>query len=289
GGGGYSDAMGTTRLSAFSILPARIARVGLAAVIGAGSLLAALLGGAWSAPTALAYSACQSSTASLWDGTNGLGLSTWGASAWINTRNAGFCTGNDPAGNKDTISAWSMVTDRQVANYAQAGYMRYRDQSNYHLFAEYTDTNCPSGYCHVDSPTLTYPSDNTQYWEVYSTDSDKIEMWASNSAIGNLRITWTGYDPTVSGSNHWDGPWNEQYNGETHNAGSDVPGSLDYKTSFTSVAYFPGSPWNGEQFPPGFSDVNDYPQPSGSKDYYCSQNGVPSEFNIWVHGTPCNG
>lgn len=173
-----------------------------------------------------------------------------------------------------------MVTDTYRTRYAQSGYLKYRSQSNWYLFSEYTGTECPNGFCQVETTTTTCCGQNIHYYSIYSTKSAAIEMWA-----GSTRIDYTYYDPTNCNctDNNWVGPWKQQYNGEAHNSGNDMPGSSTSKASFTSVSYAP-SKWNGSGSP-SFSAVSDYPIPSSTRGYYCSENAGASAFNIWTAGT----
>jgi len=215
---------------------------------------------------------CNSTPKDVFDGAGNQQIDTWGASAWIVTRDAGLCTGIDPLGFHDFIVAWSMVTNYWVDKYAQAGYLKYQlpGDDTWHPYSEYSDVGCQYGYCRtVDFTVPLAQGSNTQYWVVYSSDSHKIEMWYSTLTDGqwyNHRIDWTSFDPTdPNGGHYWQGPWYEQYAGETRNPGNDVPGSASYKASFTSVAIWPGStPWNGEDFPPPFANIDDYPGAGGA-------------------------
>ncbi len=253
--------------------------------------------GAWSAgPTGPsprvvhASTGCASSAVDQFDGYIEQGFGGWGSRAWIVTRSGNFCTGTDPLGGSDFITAWSMVTDHGEQRYAQSGYFRYccSDSSPWHFFAEYWGPNCPNGsFCRVVTSSTTDGGDNKDYYQIYTVGSDycnhAVQIWADGTML-----ECTYYDPTVCCyGTYWQGPWQEQFQGETWNSGNDVPGSLDYKASFTSVGYAPNY-WSGSGSP-SFDDVGDNPAPSATQRYYCHENAGPSGFNIWVHGTPCSG
>src|SRR5579884_467418 len=156
------------------------------------------------------------------------------------------------------------------------------------FFAEYWGPNCPNGsFCRVVTSSTTDGGDNKDYYQIYTVGSDycnhAVQIWADGTML-----ECTYYDPTVCCyGTYWQGPWQEQFQGETWNSGNDVPGSLDYKASFTSVGYAPNY-WSGSGSP-SFDDVGDNPAPSATQRYYCHENAGPSGFNIWVHGTPCSG
>jgi hypothetical protein len=184
--------------------------------------------------TALAASNCAGQWSFEYDGYND-SIATWGASAWINTRPATFCSTNngqnpDPLGNGDFITAWSQVLNNPQTRYAQAGYFMYRNYSNFQFFSEYSDVNCARGFCRTILTTKTYNGDNNQYYEAYNSGMHRVEMW-----VGSTRIDYTGYDPTDpnagGGYDYWQGPWVEHFNGETLNPANDLPGLVTQKAS----------------------------------------------------------
>jgi len=242
---------------------------------------------------ASANSACSTSSGHYYDGYGDF-YDTWGASAWIVTRSFNFCTEppTNPLGDKDFISAWSMVVTSDLNHFAQVGYGRYKKSTDTtHVFAEYTYSGCSNGKCKVDYPVQTYGGDNIKYWNAYhnvSSPHPRIEMWAGDCQSQTCYdIAGTPYDPanTNSGTDYWPSPWYEQYSGETKNTGDDVPGSVGYKASFTSVAYLP-NPWKSSTYPT-FQNVADYPYKNTepTEPYYCFQPAGDSAFNIWTAGT----
>jgi hypothetical protein len=196
--------------------------------------------------------------------------------------------------NSDRISAYSFIQDGDAigsgALYAESGYFRFRNQSSWYIFAEFSTngTECrteTSSPCLDETMTTTSNADNIQYYQIYSTSSDEMEMWYYDGTTRGKILT-TNYDPTASGTNHWSDYWQHVYSGHTHNVQNDVPGSVDHKASFTSIAYAPSS-WDGTGTP-SFTDLGTTPSSNNmdSVSYYCFENGgTDSSFNIWVNGS----
>lgn len=190
-----------------------------------------------------AASPCDPNIGHHWTGWSDFNDYAWGASAWINTRVPAFCTGSNPMGTHDFITAYSMVYPDSTStnNYAQAGYTISPGESNPYQYGEFTWTGCtPSGSCTALYQQTT-DGENYQYFENYNPLDHKMYMYQQDS-LGNLvELANTPYDPTNSGngSNYWPGPWVSDYMGENLNLGDDIPGTSTKKASFTSIMYEP--------------------------------------------------
>lgn len=164
----------------------------------------------------------------------------------------------------------------------------------------YAGSNCNQtyDYCRtVDWGHTTCCGDNHQYYQIYSTISNAIEMWWQNGTAGpRYKIDTTAYDPTDNCGrfciNYWPGPWQHQFSGEVHKVGDLMPGSSSYKTSFTTIAYAPNS-WNGTGSP-SYQELGDLT--SGSQLYsdsappWCNEvpsNTDKSSLNIWNDDSSC--
>lgn len=226
-------------------------------------------------------------------------MNGWGTTAYIVTRSAHFCSTppSDPEGLGDAIFAWSATADGETppsSLYAQSGYISGRPQSgtdtSYEIFAEFgTNTTCRDGgstFCRYVSPTTTSDGDNYAYYQIYGTSSNEMLMYYYDGT-NRTKLLTTNYDPTASGPDHWTDGWQHEWAGETHNSGSDVPGSATTKASFTSLGYA-SSGWN-ETGTPSFTDIGgSYPNKNifATEGYYCfgHPSGQPS-FNIWTSGS----
>jgi hypothetical protein len=248
----------------------------------------------------LANTTCGTSTASNFLGYWESGSSGWGAASYITTRGGSFCNGTNPLGSKDFITAWSMITNPSYGrngDYAQSGYITFNNgDTNHYIFAEYSDNDdqCDAGggnyYCRKVTSTTTSGGDDRYYYSIYDNPAGAIAMsWIDGSGTKHI-IQTTYYDPTYSPSdNHWPSPWTEQFFGENHNVGDDMPGSISYQTTFQDVA-FGTSKWSGSGSLP-FQNVADHPVPyaSPSKAYWCGSGDSydDSTFYIWTRNPSC--
>jgi hypothetical protein len=264
-------------------LVSRLRNLAISIILAGGAIFVGQLPLPGSPTGAFAYGYCSSTKSQETDGW-GAYQGGWGTSAWIVTRNASFCDQTyttDPHPN-DFITAWSLTIGAQGTNYAQAGYFKYRSSSGYSWYAENSDPNCPNGWCRTLYGS-TSSGDNYQYYELYNTSTHAVEMY-----VGGILLQATNYDPqcTNSCSMYWDTPWTEQFSGETFNSENDLPGSIGYKATFSSLGYA-SSKWNG-QGTPSFSGLGSTPSPNSTRSYYCHDVPDSSSFNIWTEGGSCS-
>lgn len=169
------------------------------------------------------------------------------------------------------------------------------------MFSEYSmydpaDCNQTYHFCRtILNDTTSCCGANFQYYEIYSTSSNAIEMWfAYYDPHGNIayKIDTTDYDPTQEwcGSkrcdNWYPSSWQQQYAGETHDSQDAVPGSVGFHTSFTSMAFAP-KPWDGVGTP-SFQDIGNLSDNAQFDRAFCSfranitgQNTGYSSFDMW--------
>lgn len=205
------------------------------------------------------------------------GSSTWGASAYINTRGASFCSGTEPNTN-DLIAAWSMTVSNGNKYYAQAGTItRYTDNGAVYFFAEFTGPTCPT-FCRKTFGR-TYDNENHQYSEGYNpSEYNGSGYGAMDMIVDNSLIQSTDYNPYGS----WPGPWYTQFYGENHNNGDEMMGSSTEKETFTSVSYEPLESGSYLTVPNPTKAPGNYC--SGDHEYYNLENVSGSAFNIWTTG-----
>ncbi len=261
---------------------ARLRRWILAGTAALSLVLVPWVPGLHAAIPAFAAGTCASSAGDYFSGWQDSNNAGWGSSAWIATHTPAFCTGTDPSGSNDFITVWSMVTDNTASNYAQSGWTISPGQSTPQIFSEYTYTSCPGGFCDVFGPNTT-GGQNFQYWQDFDTCCNvrSIDMGYSNTLLD-----FTRYDPTDSnnGTNHWPGPWQHQYYGETLNNANDMPGTSANPTPFTSVAYLTNINTSGA-YPPGFTSITAH-SASSAKSTWCVVATSGTAFNLYTGSCP---
>jgi len=265
---------------------ARLRRWMLASAVALSLALVPRVPGLPAAIPAFAAGACASNTTtqhyfSGWLDTTNAG---WGSSAWITTHTPVFCTGTDPLGSNDFITAWSMIADSNSigGNYAQSGWTISRGQTTPQIFSEYTYTSCPFGFCDVFGPNTT-GGQNFQYWQDFDTCCNvrSIDM-----GYGSTLLDFTAYDPTNSnnGANSWPGPWQHQDYAETLNTANDMPGTATNPTSFTSVAYLTTINTSGA-YPPGFTGITAHSASSDKISQWCVVAKSGTAFDLYTAGS----
>lgn len=149
----------------------------------------------------------------------------YGAKAWINVRDASFCTQNSTSPNH--ISAWVGVgSSDNSEDIAQAGYRKTTDTPSWLEFLEYSDHN--GNYDEESYGSALSNGTNISYEVGYDSFSHLEYM----TADGTHEID-TNFNPIGD----WDGPWSMEYLGEVYDSGDEMPGTSTAKTRFSSMAY----------------------------------------------------
>jgi hypothetical protein len=130
-------------------------------------------------------------------------------------------------------SIWVLLGSGDLLNgcaLAQVGYGRSIDHPKIKVFAEY-GIDCDG----MIPPIVMFkaPPGNHKYQVQYKRPpvaaKRKIHMW-----FDNIRVAKTNFDPEVA----WGGqPWDEEWNGETHDEGDDVPGTPNVPAFFTLMRH----------------------------------------------------
>lgn len=154
-------------------------------------------------------------------GTDPVAVQHYGVRANITVRNPSLCTGG---GTSDT-SAWVMIGAGFREGYAQAGYGKAPGNSQPINFAEYR-----RGAAHSFVRVLSNPAAGAPLYQVvYVKSSGRIQMFSDS-----ILIRTTDFDVGLA----W-GPmstWVPQYEGETHNYGDDMPGTVTQPAYFQNMA-----------------------------------------------------
>ena len=170
---------------------------------------------------AIAAIACQGSN---WHfvGTNPQFEPFFGVKANITTRNPALC------GNPGQFSAaWVMVASNfSINGYAQAGYIRFWNQTNVLKYSEYRQN---SSIAYVRN-TYGQPGTANLYKVVYNFSTDRLDIW-----IDSTKVATTNFSPTVAWGNPTQSAWNHQFEGETYDNGTDMPGTPSAQTYFTNM------------------------------------------------------
>lgn len=188
---------------------------------------------------------CGTTLASRFDGMNSQRLtSTYGARARIEYRNPTLCTG---AGSGVT-TAWSMVTSYSATQgsgldywgWAQSGWGKWGSAwaiSGSHNFAQWT-RQCKSAgtACGTDGPAKTVitgtPAQQGFYSVYRQASNGLITMVANGETLATM-----GYDT----QGVWQPAWQTQYQGETKNAGDNMPGNSTDKAAFDYLQQYNSS------------------------------------------------
>lgn len=260
---------------------ARLSRRMLVSILALGAILAPILPGFLPVTPALAAGTCNSFLDNYFAGWVDYTDAGWGSSAYIVTHTPAFCTGTDPDPSNNITSAWSMIVDSKLNNYAQSGWLMAHSDSTPTIFSEYKYTGCPNGFCRSLSFQTT-GGQTIQYWQSFETFRNR-EMWMGYSSY---ILDYPPYDPTDSnsGANYWPGPWYHEYFGETKNYQNDMPGTSTNPTSFTFIGYQPTVNTTGAR-PPAYYGITTHYGSSDKKSgtsQWCVVRTSGTSFNLYT-------
>ena len=216
---------------------------------------------------------------------SGFSLSYWGARAYIDYRDPDLC-GTDSTSSGVSV-VWSMITENGNS-FAQAGYGQFGPASYYgttyringiYAFDEWTYACYETNSCGAGSPLFSFSafpmtfssSSPYAYTAKYVTDDDRIHMYANGTYLDE-----TSYDPTTI----WQGSWQGEFFGETHDTASDIVGTATTKTNLGQIG------WSNEAgtFSP-FASLSGTIAGAGSPRYhtdkYTDGSGNPADL-IWT-------
>lgn len=191
------------------------------------TLMLALLG---AGPVSMPLT-CVPGNVFIYDGTDPNSTYVYGVrSASINTRNPPLCVGTEYT----TSSIWVMITNGQGgcdAGWAQVGYIRARDESQPQYFTEYK-RGCGYAVMHQQHGVAT---GSHNYRVLWNTTTGFLKM-----KIDKFVKISTNFDPTLV----WPA-MRAQWEGETHDDGSDIAGTLTDPVYFSGMGWrtTPGRPW----------------------------------------------
>jgi hypothetical protein len=175
----------------------------------------------------LAAQSCEGGLHYYFDGTYPIATTSYAISAGINTYVPNLCTTNNS--NSDS-SVWTMLAGQASSDgWAQSGYGRHSGQTTAYEFAQTcgkynTSTQtCTSGFAEWDGPAV---SGTHTYSQVYNFNTGRINM----EVDGTVELT-TSFDPITT----WTGPWIPEWEGETHDIGDDMPGTLATPVHFSNM------------------------------------------------------
>lgn len=212
---------------------------------------------AWPPLATQANTSCSGFVANF-DGTNPINNNMAGAGANISTHVPWLCTTNDTSSD---VSVWAMIAGGGNSEYAQAGYGRHYGQSTVYYFTEY-DQNSSTAPVHKEYGS---PGGGTthNYYAAYGQQNGYAIMMIDNS-VGDI----TNFNPSL----YWSEPWSPEWEGETHDAGDDMPGTSGNPTVFSNMDWLQGNNWLSTS---GLSVS------STSSRYGVSQ-ASGTQFNIWT-------
>jgi hypothetical protein len=168
--------------------------------------------------------ACQGSGA-FFAGTQPINQQLYGVRANITVRNPYLCT--TPNSPWSASFAWVMIANNARTGYAQAGYVKMYGNSQSYTFSEYDqDLNNPPSFTRK---VFSAASGSPLYKVLYSKATGKLSMYSDSTYLDV-----TNFDPTIA----W-GPastWNPQYEGETHDNGDDIPGTMGSQVYFQNMS-----------------------------------------------------
>jgi hypothetical protein len=130
-------------------------------------------------------------------------------------------------------SIWVLLGSGHLNNgcaLAQVGYGRMQGDATIKVFAEY-GWDCQN----MIPPKIVFdaPAGNHNYMVTYKRppklSKRKIHMW-----FDGQRVAKTNFDPEVK----WgELPWDEEWNGETHDEGDDIPGTVNVPAFFANMRH----------------------------------------------------
>lgn len=201
-------------------------------------------------------------TYAAFDGQNAF-IGGYGAMADIMTENSACCTGSSNSAN--TISAWALtVSNNDAYEYAQAGYLkRFGVDSTPYAFSEYRESESYNFVRHIWVSLGTLRDGyNWEYKTYYDTNASEEAM-----VVNGVNLSRTNFNPY----DLWAGPWGQEWDGEVHDSGDEVPGTSSAPAKFTVVNYEPAM---GGAFTTPFNE-------KAARDQGCQTWIDDSNFNIY--------
>ncbi len=150
-------------------------------------------------------------------------------------------------------------------DYAQVGFGREPGQNNEKRFTEWS-LNCTGNWERTLYPGFS-AGDAEAYLVEYSFTDGKVRMYRNDG--GDLLET----SPSVDG--HWGTGWTGQFQGETFDAGDNIPGNSTNKTSFTQRTVRECHGCN-------YVDPSSYDLNSNLAVYKKAWTNEPKAFDIWT-------
>lgn len=193
-------------------------------VVGALVLLLAL---SPAGPPAQAATTCLAQGASnyVFDGT-AQQTTTYADYANLDTQQAALCTTGNSA---SASAAWVMIAGGGSGNgYAQVGILTQRGVPQMNYFVQWArDYPTPAGTPFYSS-FEGVASGSHNYQVLYDFNQGALQLWTDSTMY-----TQTTFDPAVS----WTAPWVNEWEGETHDPGDDMPGTASSPEHFSYLQY----------------------------------------------------
>jgi len=205
-------------------------------------------------------------TGSFFAGTNAFYTSpNYGAYSNISPADGALCTTNGfPSG----TGAWVMEFGSGYHQYAQTGYIHFRNSTN-QLFVEFNKGD-PNPYQHLYGIGLT----TTQNYGVYYYSCNSCTNQMIMQVGGSGYYAGTPWDPATV----WARPWSPQWSGETHDTGDDIPGTSSNHVHFTSLCIISTNGGACNTAPTGIGLGT-----TGSSRYHAQWVSSPTSFDIWTN------
>lgn len=170
-------------------------------------------------------------------------------------------------GNFTTV--WVMIAGHgSTAGYAQAGLMRFVNQTDNNLYAEDNATGGANTYRRVFAGTVTY-GNIRRYWVQWITGTTSCGDTIRENYNSTIMQT-TNFDPLCESA--WAQPWISQFLGETLYPSTDIDGYSDAPVTFSSMQTqsYNTNAWSSGA--PGLNSRDDNPTSGSALATYCSDN-----------------